>query len=1048
MPHASLSRTGWWHWLPALLVLVAGVAGTLATWMYSSRQVHDLAQERFMLRTDTARSDLLQQVDTQVGLLMSLRNLVEQSPRISRRNFELAMGRMDIERVLPAISNIQLIRSVEAGQLPLFESQTASDPHLNGALPLDFAVHPRTSLPRYLVTDFVWPPAGHEALLGQELHALPEVLQGAERAIAEGQAAATAALPGKGGARIMVFMPLDHQMGGREGEAGSAGLVALTVDMSTLLAGLAGPDNFRGLSFSLSDHGLAAAPDADASHVLVSYGDTAWNETVGREVLLPVEGRLWQLRFMPEAGLLSRAEGQRPLVNTGITGLITLVIAAWMAYLGLRRQRAQEQAATARQALQENEAKLQAVFEHAPVGISQSESASGRRLYVNPALCAILGYSAQELMQAHFQAYTHPDDLSRSMAMRDRMLRGEIDSYQMEKRYLRKDGKTIWANLRMVKIPGTACHVSVISDITETKHAQDALARSEQRYREMFNQLPVGVSLVDQDEIRFINHRFTHICGYAAHEAPNVDAWWRAVMPDEQERERVRGQWRAARAAADLGDEGAIGPIEFALTAKGGIRRHVELSGMALGSAHIAVLVDQTQRRQAEQQIAYLAQTDVLTGLANRSALQDGLRKALAQAAQGHSRGALLMLGIDGFKAINETSGHEVGDRLLALVARRLLAGVPAGALVARHGGDVYAVVLPRVPGDADGAAAAVQALAQALMQAASQPCDLEQGQLLRATLGIGVAVFDGSERSADELLKRSDMALYAAKAQGRGELRFFTPQMQAQVAERVQLETDMRKGLEAGQFELFYQPKAEGDRIIGAEALVRWRHPQRGMVPPAQFIALAEETGLILPLGDAVMRMACEQLAHWAGHPVLGRLTVSVNVSALQFRQAQFAPRLLALLAQTGAPTRAIKLELTESMLLQDTEGTITRMRQLKEYGVSFSLDDFGTGYSSLSYLKRLPLDELKIDQSFVRHVLTDPNEAAIARTIIALGASLGLDVVAEGVETEEQRAFLQSNGCDLWQGYLLSPPVAADDYEALVLERSEPVSQWGAPL
>ena len=291
-------------------------------------------------------------------------------------------------------------------------------------------------------------------------------------------------------------------------------------------------------------------------------------------------------------------------------------------------------------------------------------------------------------------------------------------------------------------------------------------------------------------------------------------------------------------------------------------------------------------------------------------------------------------------------------------------------------------------------------------------------------------------------------MALYAAKAQGRGELCFFTPQMQAQVAERVQLEADMRKGLEAGQFELFYQPKTEGDRIIGAEALVRWRHPQRGMVLPAQFIALAEETGLILPLGDAVMRMACEQLARWAGHPVLGRLTVSVNVSALQFRQKQFAPQLLALLAQTGAPTRCIKLELTESMLLDDTESTITKMRQLKAYGVSFSLDDFGTGYSSLSYLKRLPLDELKIDQSFVRHVLTDPNEAAIARTIIALGASLGLDVVAEGVETEEQRAFLQSNGCDLWQGYLLSLPVAADDYEALVLERSEPTSQWGALL
>ena len=1001
-----------------------------------------------MLRTDAVRDDLLQRVDKQDGLLMSLRNLVEQSPDITRRNFELAMDRMDIGRVLPAISNIQLIRNVEAARLSLFESQAAADPHLSGALPRGFAVHPRASLPRYLVTDFVWPPAGHEALLGQELHALPEVLQGAERAMADGQATATALLPGKGGAQIMVFMPLDHQMGGREDESRNAGLVALTLDLPTLVAGLARQENFSGLSFSMSDLGLAAAPDANAVRVLASHGDTAWNEVLGREILLPLEGRLWQLRFMPEAGLLSPAEAARPLVNTGVMGLITIVMAAWMAYLGLRRQRAQEQTATARRALQENEAKLQAVFEHAPVGISQSESASGRRMYVNPALCAILGYSAEEMMQTHFQSYTHPDDMPKSIEMRDRMLRGEIDSYHLEKRYLRKDGKTIWARLRMVKIPGTPCHVSVIEDITESRHVQSELARSEQRYREIFNHLPVGVAVVDQGKLVFVNHRHAQICGYAVDEVTNVDVWWRTLMPDAQERERARGQWNAARAAADLDVEGAIRPIELVLTAKGGIRRQVELSGMALGNGHIVVLVDQTQRRQAEQQIAYLAQTDVLTGLANRSALQEGLRKALAQAAAGRGPGALLMLGIDGFKAINETSGHEVGDRLLALIARRLLAGVPADALVARHGGDVYAVVLPRVAAGAGEVMAVLQVLAQKLMQAASQPCDLGAGQVLRATLSTGVAVFDGSESSADELLKRSDMALYAAKAQGRGELRFFTQQMQAQVAERVQLEADLRKGLDAGQFELFFQPKVEGERIIGAEALVRWRHPQRGMVPPVQFIALAEETGLILPLGEAVMRMACEQLALWAGHPVLGRLTLSVNVSALQFRQEQFAPRLLALLAQTGAPTRAIKLELTESMLLDDTEGTITKMRQLKDYGVSFSLDDFGTGYSSLSYLKRLPLDELKIDQSFVRHVLTDPNEAAIARTIIALGASLGLDVVAEGVETEEQRAFLQSNGCDLWQGYLLSPPVAADDYEALVLERSDPPSQWGAML
>jgi len=352
-------------------------------------------------------------------------------------------------------------------------------------------------------------------------------------------------------------------------------------------------------------------------------------------------------------------------------------------------------------------------------------------------------------------------------------------------------------------------------------------------------------------------------------------------------------------------------------------------------------------------------------------------------------------------------------------------------------------VVLADLAPGAQDAAAQVEAAACKLLEAVGEPYKIGQSQPLRASLSVGVALYGREGESVDELLKRSDMAMYAAKAAGRGALRFFDPTMQAAIALRTQLEADMRAGLEGGQFELYYQPKVQQGRIVGAEVLVRWNHPERGLVPPAQFIALAEESGLILPLGEWVMRSACEQLTRWSTHPVLGRLAVSVNVSAIQFRQAEFAPQVLALLATTGAPTRALKIELTESMLLDDIEATIAKMVQLREYGVSFSLDDFGTGYSSLSYLKRLPLDEIKIDQSFVRHVLTDPNEAAIARTIITLGASLGLDVVAEGVETEEQRVFLERNGCELWQGYLLSRPVPLEDYEALVLERAERNSQ-----
>jgi EAL domain-containing protein (putative c-di-GMP-specific phosphodiesterase class I) len=285
-----------------------------------------------------------------------------------------------------------------------------------------------------------------------------------------------------------------------------------------------------------------------------------------------------------------------------------------------------------------------------------------------------------------------------------------------------------------------------------------------------------------------------------------------------------------------------------------------------------------------------------------------------------------------------------------------------------------------------------------------------------------------------DEPLKGAELAMYQAKAAGRNALQFYDPRMQAAVRARAALELDLRTGLAQGQFELFYQPQMDNGRINGCEVLLRWRHPRDGFVSPAAFVPLAEDTGLILPLGEWVLQTACQQLAAWAQQPALAHLSLAVNVSPRQFHQAGFVPQVLAALASTGADARRLKLELTEGLLLQDVEDTIEKMAQLKGYGVGFSLDDFGTGYSSLAYLKRLPLDQLKIDQSFVRDVLTDPNDAAIARTIVALGTSLGLRVIAEGVETEAQREFLARNHCHAWQGYLLSPPVPAAQFEALV--------------
>jgi EAL domain-containing protein (putative c-di-GMP-specific phosphodiesterase class I) len=308
-------------------------------------------------------------------------------------------------------------------------------------------------------------------------------------------------------------------------------------------------------------------------------------------------------------------------------------------------------------------------------------------------------------------------------------------------------------------------------------------------------------------------------------------------------------------------------------------------------------------------------------------------------------------------------------------------------------------------------------------------------GHLHHSTPSIGVTLFSNNLESIDELMKRADMAMYQAKAAGRNTLRFFDPEMQAAASNRTALEADLRQAILEGQLLLHYQAQVSGNGLMtGSEVLLRWQHPQRGLVPPADFIPLAEDTGLILPIGHWVLETACMQLAAWAARPEMAHLTIAVNVSALQFRQDSFVEEVLAIIGQTGANPLKLKLELTESLLVEDVDDIIAKMTALKAKGISFALDDFGTGYSSLSYLKRLPLDQLKIDQSFVRNILTDPNDAAIAKMVVALSESLGLSVIAEGVETEEQRAFLALHGCSAYQGYLFSRPLPLKELEEYI--------------
>jgi diguanylate cyclase (GGDEF)-like protein/PAS domain S-box-containing protein len=443
------------------------------------------------------------------------------------------------------------------------------------------------------------------------------------------------------------------------------------------------------------------------------------------------------------------------------------------------------------------------------------------------------------------------------------------------------------------------------------------------------------------------------------------------------------------------------------------------------------IALDITERRLAEAQIEQLAFYDPLTRLPNRRLLMDRLAHVLDTSTRRQHLCALLFIDLDNFKVLNDTLGHSQGDLLLQQVAGRLAATVRKGDTLARLGGDEFVVLIEDLAPNPLNAATQAEIVAGKVLDALRQPYQLGDAQYAN-TPSIGLTLVGETVESVEEPLKRADLAMYQAKAAGRNTLCFFDPQIQAAIAARSALEADLRAALTRQQLFLLMQPQVTGERIAGVEALARWHHPVRGIVPPAEFIPIAEETGLIVALGQWVVESACAQLAAWAGHPVLGELSIAVNVSPRQFQQPDFVDSVLAALKASGADPRKLKLELTEGMLIADIDDVVTRMAQLKNQGVGFALDDFGTGYSSLAYLKRLPLDQLKIDQSFVRDILVDPNDAAIAQIIIALADSLELDVIAEGVETPEQRAELIALGCRNYQGYLCSKPLPVAELEA----------------
>lgn len=758
-------------------------------------------------------------------------------------------------------------------------------------------------------------------------------------------------------------------------------------------------------------------PEEDRTIMRKAYRDAA--DGVQREYQVTYRIRLdnGDNRYLESTAKLYRDEDGQPLRMAGILMDITERV--------LREQR-----------LAASEEKFVTLFQVSPEPICVSRIRDGVFIEVNPSFSQVFGWLPEQIVGRSAPEMRFWVDEGQRQRMFEKLTRDQGLNSEVA-RFRTKGGHELTCVLstRFIRVDRQLCITTTFRDITERQAAEAALKASQEKFAKAFHSSPDAITITERDSGRYIevNEGFSRLTGYRPEEVIGRSSLEMKVWAYPEERTRM---------VETILREGRVYHMEMHGQHRDGSVKLVEVSvqPIELNGTPCLLLTarDISELKAAQAQVRHMAYHDPLTNLPNRALLMDRLVQQIALLKRHELSGALLFIDLDHFKHINDSLGHPVGDAVLKMVTARLEASVRQEDTVARLGGDEFVVLLSGLEGKRSEVTHHVRQVAEKLRHLLAEPMLLD-GHRLQVTPSIGIALLPEHGDNPTDLLKRADIALYRAKDSGRNAIQLFRKSMQDAASERLRLENDLRLALARGEFELHFQPQVDAreNRVIGAEALLRWYHPSLGPQSPAQFIQVLEESGLILQVGAWVLDEACHACARLLQDGRVSRETfqLCVNISPRQFRQNNFVEQVERCLQLSQLPAAMLKLEITEGIVIQNLDDTIAKMRRLKKLGLSFAMDDFGTGYSSLTYLKRLPIDVLKIDQSFVRDATNDPNDAEIIRAIVAMARSLNLDLIAEGVELQEQLDFLLQQGCHQYQGYLFGKPMPLLEFHDLLL-------------